>query len=69
MKILKNTGDKFYLIHDFVITGPVMAFTEMSPTYKDPICSANKSFHEKDRIYPAGAHDADNPNGGWILKP
>ena len=55
-------------MYDFVITSPVMAFTEVSAAYKNAVCATDKTIHKKDGIYPAGAHNPDDPHKGWILK-
>ena len=61
-------GNQFEFVDNFVITGPVMTFPEVSTTGKYPVCAVDKSFKDKNGIYPAGAHDPDDPNMGWILK-
>ena len=60
--------DKFYFIYDFVITGPVMAFTKVSTANENAVCSIDKSIHEKDGVYPAGAHYPDHPHLGRVLE-
>jgi len=57
------------LVYGFVITVPVMAFTQVSAAYKDAVGPADKTIHEKDRVYSAGAHHPDDPDMGRILKP
>jgi hypothetical protein len=56
-------------MYDFVITGPVMAFTEVSPTHEDAISPIDKPTHQKEGIYPAGAHHPDHPDMVRVLKP
>ncbi len=69
MKVLKDLFYEIDLIDDFVITGPVMALTEVSPTHKDAIRSIDKTIHEEDWVNTAGAHNPDYPHVGRILKP
>jgi hypothetical protein len=44
-----------------------MAFTQMSTTYYQPIYSLQKSLQDKPDIYPACAHNPDNPDIRGIL--
>jgi hypothetical protein len=60
--------DKFYFIYDFVITGPVMAFTKVSTAHKNAVRSIDKAFHGEDWIQPAGAHYPDHPHLGRVLE-
>jgi hypothetical protein len=53
---------------DFVITGPVMAFIKVSTAHKNAVGSIDKTIHEKDRVYPAGAHHPDHPQVAWVLE-
>jgi len=61
-------GNQFEFINDFVITGPVMTFPKVSTAGKYTVCAIDKTFKDKNRIYPSGAHDPDDPDIGWILK-
>ena len=45
-----------------------MAFTKVSTAHKDAVRSVDKTVHEKDRVYSAGAHHPDDPDAGGILK-
>jgi hypothetical protein len=56
------------LVYGFVITVPVMAFAQVSATHKDAVGPVDKTIHEKDRVYSAGAHHPDDPDKGRILK-
>ena len=56
------------LVYGFVITVPVMAFAQVSAANKDAVGPVDKTIHEKDRVYSAGAHHPDDPDMGRILK-
>ena len=49
------------------ITVQVMAISDMSPGDQYAVKSAFQTIDDKNRIYPAGAHDSDGPYGGGIL--
>jgi hypothetical protein len=51
-----------------VITNLVMALSQLSAPDKDAIGSRLEGGHDKDRIHPAGTHDADGPEMGRVLK-
>jgi hypothetical protein len=46
-----------------------MAFTKVSTAYKNTVCPIDKTIHEEDGIYPAGAHHPDHPDMVRVLKP
>jgi hypothetical protein len=69
LKVTEKTVDQIYFVYGFVITRPVMAFTEVSPTHKDAISPIDKSIHQENGIYPAGAHHPDHPDMVGVLKP
>jgi len=60
--------DKFYFIYDFVITGPVMAFTKVSTANENAVRSIDKAIQGENWIQPAGAHYPDHPHLGRILE-
>ena len=68
LKVLEETIDQIYFVYGFVITRPVLAFTEVSTTHKDAISPIDKPIHEEDGIYAARAHHPDDPDVGRILK-
>ncbi len=69
MKVLEDLFCEVDLIDDFIITGPVMTLTEVSPAHKDAIRSIDKPIHEEDWVNTACAHDPDYPHVGRVLKP
>ena len=50
LKAFENTIDQIYFMYGFVITRPVMAFTEVSSTDKDAVSPINKPIQEEDRV-------------------
>jgi len=51
---------KCNFVYGFIITRPVMALAKMSPTDKYAVSPINKSFKQKNRIYPSSAHNSDH---------
>ncbi len=56
------------LVYGFVITVPVVTFAKVSATHEDAISPVDKAVYEEDGVDSAGAHHADNPDMGRILK-
>ena len=50
-----------------IITKLVMTFAKLSAACKDAVSSFQKTFEDKGGINPAGTHDADGTQVGWIL--
>jgi hypothetical protein len=45
----------------------VMAFAEPATSDEDAIHLVRKSPEDERRVYPSGAHDADDFHIGWVL--
>ena len=69
IKILEDMSNQFEFVNNFVITGPVMAFTKVSAAGKDAVGPVYEAGQQKGRLDPAGAHHPDGSDMGRVLQP
>jgi hypothetical protein len=54
--------------YSVIITDLVMAFPKLSTTHKYTINPRTEGFDNEQGIHPAGTHDPDHPDIGWVLE-